>query len=263
MPPVNDNGTYRYFKRKPKVVKGRPLPQMPCWARDYSPGVHCLYCPKPRVVKRMCRNHYLMRRYYAAKIAAARAKRSKGAKDTLPPHQLVLGVADTATGSQKVRLMTAKQARQRMAGHKAGRTTAARPSVGRFDSEMAQRASRKLWTKKYPLKKGIRLGLPALKRKKVSENRAALRIKYAESPTLGITYRVEDAVWVILADVDGQERVISERSALTKLGHLSSRSSFIPTSVRVVRRRKPKAKGGTAVAGTGTQSVTTSEEKPQ
>lgn len=69
--------------------------------------------------------------------------------------------------------------------------------------------------------------------KRVAVDRKALREHYARYPTNGITFYYPwaecDGGWML--STPGHTRLISERAALVRLGHLKPQHGFVPSDV--------------------------------
>jgi hypothetical protein len=180
-----------------------------------------------------------------------------------PDHRrkTVMGVRFTATGVREHKTMSSRKAAQVLGGQKGGLAIAAAGTAHRWTPETARKAAVKSWTKVRKFNKRInaRVGVKANRRKALW--RAPLRAYYAENPTRGIHFENSflGARW--LRTSHGITREISERAALTALGHLSSPRGYIPDSITPVPRtgrslEKRYRPTGIACAGTGTQSPT-------
>lgn len=100
----------------------------------------------------------------------------------------------------------------------------------RWTSESARRAALKRWRTRNRMNKHInkRIGLPSKNRAPV--DRAVLRLQYAQHPRLGIIYCPVYREWQRLLP-NGDIRPLSERWALTYLGHLGRQASRLPREV--------------------------------
>jgi hypothetical protein len=153
------------------------------------------------------------------------------------------------------RTMAAREAARQQGRRKGGLKTQALGLGHRWTSETAREAARALWARKRhkPLgssqgtRLGVRIGLRSNRRKPVL--RAPLREHYAQHVVRGIAYIPADAstpgFWSQMTE-HGIQR-ISERTALTKLGHLRPYTGYVPDTIVEVPR-------GTQRAGTGTNN---------
>lgn len=179
---------------------------------------------------------------------------------TCPPdhhRKVVMAVRLRGTGTPEHMTMSSRKAAQMLGAQKGGLAIAAAGTAHRWTSESARKAAVKSWTKRRKFNKriGARVGMKTNRRPNLW--REPLRAYYREHPTRGVQWvahpighaaqsvRVGDTVmygyWKRVYP-DGTERHISERAALTALGHLSSKRGFIPDSVMAVKRKSDKEK---------------------
>lgn len=132
-------------------------------------------------------------------------------------------------GSTYRRLMGGDAYRRLMARSKGGRTAQANGTAHRWTSETARKAAKKLWATRWRKVHGVRIGVPAKRRPAV--DRAALRRQYSLWAGDGIPchpwYHPTDKTWHY------SDRIVSEVTALRKLGHLPSPTPAIPSRVLV------------------------------
>lgn len=164
----------------------------------------------------------------------------------VPDHRrkIVMGVRVNALGVREHKTMSSRHAAIVLGGQKRGMAAAASGKAHRWTSETARKAARKSWTKRRKFNKriGARVGMKANRRKPLW--REPLRAYYAENPTRGIRYSPSTKLWLReMFDISTTEgklgtfsRAISERAALTALGHLASSGGFIPDSITPVPR---------------------------
>jgi len=138
------------------------------------------------------------------------------------------------------RLMASRRYAHLKGAQKGGRTTAQRQNPGRFTRETARIAALARWLGRHKENKriGLRLGLRR-HRARPEVSRRHLRYLYARMPRLGIVYKPEFGQWhegFELRKVASGEivpmcgRIISERTALRRLGHLPfDRKNWVPS----------------------------------
>jgi aldehyde:ferredoxin oxidoreductase len=131
--------------------------------------------------------------------------------------------------------MSSRTAAQVLGGQKGGLKSAALGTAYRWTTETARKAAVKSWTKRRKFNKriGTRVGMKTNRRPRLW--REPLRQYYAENMTRHITYNLFSGQWYRLG------RIVSERAALTALGHLSTVRGFIPDSVTHSPRHSEKA----------------------
>lgn len=97
----------------------------------------------------------------------------------------------------------------------------------RWNSESARRAANKMWKTKRKGKSGRRLGFPAKLTPRIDHQ--MMREYYSKFTEQGISYNENTEQWERWASADELERYcgqmvsMSERAALTRLGHLKPR----------------------------------------
>lgn len=182
-------------------------------------------------------------------VANAPPRPPKPVRPPAPDHKrkIVMGVRISATGKREHRTMSSRKAAWVLAGQKGGLTSAASGKSHRWNSETARKAAIKSWTKRRKFNKriGARVGMVAKKRTGLW--REPLRAYYAQHPTRGITWipqvwfsadtPTNSGYWARV-NADGGERRLSERQALTALGHLKSSKGYIPDTITPVPRRR-------------------------
>ncbi len=125
---------------------------------------------------------------------------------------------------------------------KGGLAAQASGKAYKWTSETATKAIKKCWKVKWSKGRriGVRLGRPAKLRK--PNDRIALRALYNLSPVNGIMWHPAndnyEAHWT--RNILGLTRVISERQALTVLGHLAGMHARVP--IGKVLALKPRTK---------------------
>jgi hypothetical protein len=132
------------------------------------------------------------------------------------------------------RTMAARRYAHLKGAQKGGQKTALGPNPGRFDSEAARAASRRRWDRhcKPNAISGIRRGMPS-KRTRPEVNRRLLRALYSRAPRLGIRYLPVTEQWIHVQDCG--QFIISERTALRRLGHLLyPRKNWVPAENEVI-----------------------------
>jgi hypothetical protein len=136
--------------------------------------------------------------------------------------------------------MASRKAAQVLGGQKGGLKSSANGTAHRWTPETARKAAIKSWTKRRKFNRRImaRVGVKANRAKGLW--REPLRAYYAENPTRGITYYMDVKAWFRQGTPTVQARELSERAALTALGHLSTDRGFIPDSITPVHRRPTK-----------------------
>lgn len=166
-----------------------------------------------------------------------------------------LGTRYKPDGGPQYRLMDMGKAQQAMGGRRGGKQAWLNGRANKFNSISGRKAARRRWDRYSPINGhiGVRLGLRANRRPAV--NHASLRVFYTAHPTYGVWFDWEDQRWY--AGVDAHP--ISERTALTRLGHLKPQKgrerSFIPDTIKPMvsgkqlagckgRRRLVKPSGG-------------------
>lgn len=214
-----------------------------------------------------------MTRTFFRKGIAAAAQPHPPKQPKKPPVQnrgrVCVGAMTRADGVVVKKLMSATKAQQVLGAQKGGQMVQEGDgSPSRFTSESGRKAALKLWygehaRRRFNKKINRRIGGPSKNRPPL--NRAALRARYAETPTKGITCRHTMGVgytwwecqpctridcsapfcslcscgWMLL-------RQITERTALRRLGHLNyARINFVPENIQLVplpgHRRGTKA----------------------
>jgi hypothetical protein len=140
--------------------------------------------------------------------------------------------------------MPLAKAKKRMASSRVMNQLHAEGRAHRWTAAEAQAAVRKYWKS---VKRSKRLGGLALglKSKKKKLNHAALRARYTNNQTHGVRFlpffqppliydgqeqRRGEGVWM-LALPDGTERILSERAALIRLGHIPSTKQYTPEEI--------------------------------
>lgn len=135
------------------------------------------------------------------------------------------------TGNRSgVTLMPLGKAKRLMGVRKGAEAMHAAGKAHQWNSETARAAVRKWWKSVRRSKRlgGIALGLK-LKRRKAVDHKA-LRKRYANNMTRSVWFDPETERWLI--ERPGCEsRVLSERAALIRLGHLPSTRVFIPDEI--------------------------------
>lgn len=141
-----------------------------------------------------------------------------------------VAVVRTGSGTKLIGLRRLAQLRGNSRG---GSITATRPNPGRFTSETARKAARKVWATRwrYVPRAGIRIGR---KRKNAPQvNRASLRTLYSNNPINNVWFAPEVGLWQL--DTGSQTRCITERTALQRLGHLPrARKHWQPESTDTI-----------------------------
>lgn len=164
---------------------------------------------------------------------------SKRRRRNLPPKkrykgQVVIGTAVIgATGKKISRYMHALEAVRQQGRSKGGFAIQASGKAHRWTSESARKAALKSWKVKGRIatRIGVRVGRSHV-RPKVRNDRKALRGVYTANIVKNIQYDPVFKNWLDMSDVP---RVISERQALTRLGHLKNHKGYIPESILEVR----------------------------
>jgi hypothetical protein len=133
----------------------------------------------------------------------------------------------------ETRFMNSGYVAMKMGQSKGGERVQQLGKAHRWTSEEARACAKKLWATRWKMNRRInkRLGRPASNKPMVM--RAALRAHYAVWPDKGIHYQPPRLLGVglwILTTKEGS-RVLSERAALIRLGHLPSQHAFIPKIV--------------------------------
>jgi hypothetical protein len=153
----------------------------------------------------------------------------------------VMGVRLDAFGVRQHRVMSSRQAAVALGTRKGGLHSAAKGVAHRWTSEGARKAALKSWKRrKFNRRINARVGMKAKRRPPLW--REPLRVHYAATPTRGIWYDLALQQWFRwVADPDGGDPTkhrLSERAALTALGHLPSKAGYIPDTVTPVIRKK-------------------------
>lgn len=130
--------------------------------------------------------------------------------------------------SKGTRTMAARRYAHLKGAQKGGQKTAQGPNMGRFNPDTARKAALARWLGRHKVNKriGVRLGLPS-KKQAPGVSRAHLRYLYSRAPRLGIRFVRLTQEWVQMGD--SWIRVISEQTALRRLGHLKyARKNWVP-----------------------------------
>lgn len=132
------------------------------------------------------------------------------------------------------RIMAARRYAHLKGAQRGGKTTATRPNPGRFTLDAARKASQARWQGRHRMNRlvGIRLGI---RRKRIAPtaNRSLLRYLYSRAFRLGIHYIPVTRQWV--QQGDNFCHIISERTALRRLGHLPyARKNWVPGEHEVI-----------------------------
>ncbi len=145
------------------------------------------------------------------------------------PKPVVIGKAETATGTIAVQAMTAGQARHHQGVRKGGLVIWETGVAHKWTSEQARAAAQKRWRVKGRKRRRygpnadqpmIRLGYKLATAPR--QDRKALRVLGAAMPRKGIRYSFVDSEWQRYEYVKGIcfVRKIGENQALRRLGHL-------------------------------------------
>jgi hypothetical protein len=140
--------------------------------------------------------------------------------------------------------MASRKAAQVLGAQKGGLKVSALGTAHRWTSETARKAAIKSWTKRRKFNRRImaRVGVKANRAKGLW--REPLRAYYAENPSRNIQWVSHFGAGSVghwnRTYADGTVRTISERAALTALGHLSTDRGFIPDSITPVHRKLTK-----------------------
>lgn len=139
-------------------------------------------------------------------------------------------------GQLSPRTMSATQAARLLGNAKGGRTKAERGNkAGCFTPDSARKAARKLWRTRWRFNKriGTRIGMASKRAPQVK--RAPLRLKHTTEVVKGIFYDPNDVYggswWRGSTAFGGPIHRITERTALIRLGYLSSSNRRIPQTV--------------------------------
>lgn len=121
--------------------------------------------------------------------------------------------------------------RRRRAQSKGGFAIAQLGLAHRWTSETARKAALKRWRTRNRMNKliGKRVGLPSKNRAPV--DRQKLRVLYSVCPRLGIIYHQKMKQWLRLSPNGSIVRPLSERWALTYLGHLGRQTGRVPREI--------------------------------
>lgn len=147
-----------------------------------------------------------------------------------PSSQMVVGIS-TQGPHRTSRLMDAATAHRQMARRKSGRENYAKGVGHRWTVEEARAAGKKSWRKKGRLFKrtGLRIGRKLLRG--ISLDHEALRLVYEGREVNGILFM--GGLW--WDTMSGEEHfIVSERTALIRLGHLPSPQGYVPDTVTLV-----------------------------
>jgi hypothetical protein len=134
-----------------------------------------------------------------------------------------------------VTFMPLGKAKQRMGLRRAAEKMHAEGKAYKWDSETAREAARKRWKKVKRSKRlgGIALGLKLKKRKPVDKKAMRERYSGIANSERGVHYCPLQRLWFREVAGDGWTgcRVLSERAALIRLGHLPSTKVFTPDEI--------------------------------
>lgn len=155
---------------------------------------------------------------------------------TRPDHRYRNVMIRLANG--QTRFMSSRRYAHLKGAQKGGQVTAGRPNPGRFSSASAKKAALARWEGRHRVWKrtGVRVGLPA-RRVAPGLNRRALRVLYNRAPRAGVWFDAQWGVWhegfeirkTLHGPVPMYGRIISERTALRRLGHLFyARKNWVP-----------------------------------
>jgi hypothetical protein len=199
------------------------------------------------------------RQFFRKGISAKAVVRPPKPEPVRPPdhkRKIVMAVRLRGTGTMEHKTMASRKAAQVLGAQKGGLKSSALGTAHRWTTETARKAAIKSWTKRRKFNRRImaRVGVKANRAKGLW--REPLRAYYAENPTRGIWYDKESKTWSRL-DVS---RLISERAALTALGHLSTDRGFIPDSITPVHRKLTKKQLAALVQVQVQTSLTRSSE---
>lgn len=137
------------------------------------------------------------------------------------------------TANNRKLLMAEDTAARRMFAAQGGIAAQAAGTAHRFTSSKGRKAALKRWRKHPMTARGYRKGARFVRRPPVP--RQPFRDKYALEPCRGIQYTPDSKQWV-LSDRYGT-RIITERTALQRLGHLPKATDRI-VPIAVERRVK-------------------------
>jgi hypothetical protein len=142
------------------------------------------------------------------------------------------------------RTMSSREYAMQLGRSKGGLTAAARGTAFRWTSEQATKAIKKCWAKRWGKgsRIGVRLGRPAKLRPAI--DRIALRAQYSICAKNGIFFDVGSQKWWRGYWEGEPPRVLSERQALTILGHLAGLHKPVPSGrvIQVPGRRIASSK---------------------
>lgn len=165
-----------------------------------------------------------MRDYFRKGIAARAAWTPKPPTLKKPSLKGVIAVPIDDQGHW--RMMSKAEAARQVGRSKGGTTTQARGTGHLWNSESARKAALKRW-KRFPKRKtGVRRGIRLAVRPRV--DRQALRDRYTHETRYGITYTPSTGQWRVAHTgcSESLQRIVSERTALVRLGHLRPRRKF-------------------------------------
>lgn len=184
---------------------------------------------------------YFLKGLRTKAVVAARPPKPPPVRPPDHHRKVVMGVKLHPTGKREHKTMASRKAAQVLGGQKGGLKSSNLGTAHRWTTETARKAAIKSWTKRRKFNKLIqaRVGMRANRRAPLW--RAPLRAYYAENPTRGIQFipvfwqNWLGPCWIrTTGDITRQ---ISERAALTALGHLRSSSGYIPDTITPVVRR--------------------------
>lgn len=148
-----------------------------------------------------------------------------------PRHKPKPGTVQVELSDGTFRVVSNAYAHRILGSCRAGQIAAVK-GQNAFTSETGRKAILKRWRKHPQTRLGIRRG-QRLRIAKPYVNHAAMRELYALNPTRGIQYSPALKVWTRTDDLG--TRTLSERAALTALGHLSRDNDHV-VPIRIVRR---------------------------
>lgn len=145
-----------------------------------------------------------------------------------------------APDGKGVRQYRTRYVNNKLASQKGGQTAQARGTGHRWDSESASKASKKVWRTRWRVNKRLGVRVCRKPKNRPTVSHVELRGFYANNPVKGIVYGT-DTGW-LLTDAHGTRR-ISERTALTRLGHLPSTYIPVPLPGGATGVHRAKGKG--------------------
>lgn len=170
-----------------------------------------------------------------------------------PPKRKILErayITVEAPDGKGVRQYRTRYVNNKLASQKGGQTAQARGTGYRWDSASASKAAKKVWRTRWRVNKRLGVRVCRKPKNRPAVNHVALRAIYAGNPVKGIVYvsavyrfdNLSELGHWTLTDTHGTRR-ISERTALTRLGHLPSTYIPVPLLGGATGVHRAKGKG--------------------